>query len=71
MVTTIYSDNENELQVHHDEKNVTIEIRPKDWYENPSQCISIDLNCYDVYQLIEELEIYADACNDKIKDSKK
>jgi hypothetical protein len=55
------------MELYHNDENVMIEIRPKNWYENPSQCITINLEAFDVYQLIEELEIYANHCREKTK----
>lgn len=63
MVKTIYTDGEHEMEVYHDNEEITIEVRATDYMMNPVECVSVKLNSFDVYQLIEDLTLIADHCN--------
>jgi hypothetical protein len=70
MVRTLYTDNQNELEISHDDKKVTIEIRATNWLENPTECISVQLDSFDIYELIDDLTLLANHCNPKIQKNK-
>jgi hypothetical protein len=64
---TLFTDDNYELTTGWGKTGVTINIRNSDWRENPTEDLSITLNPFDIQVLIEELQLYAEACKEEIE----
>ena len=64
---TLFTDNSYELTTSWSKSGIQINIANVDWRENPTEALSITLNPFDIEVLIEELQLYADACKEEME----
>jgi hypothetical protein len=64
---TLFTDDSYELTTSWSKSGIQINISNVDWRENPTEALSITLNPFDIEVLIEELQLYADACKSEIE----
>jgi hypothetical protein len=64
---TLFTDESYELTTSWSKSGIQINIANVDWRENPTEALSITLNPFDIQVLIEELQLYAAACEETIE----
>ena len=68
---TLFTDDSYELTTSWSKSGIQINISNVDWRENPTEALSITLNPFDIEVLIEELQLYADACKSEMEKENK
>jgi len=64
---TLFTDDDYELTSTWNKRGVHINIRNSDWFNNPTENLTITLSPLDISVLIEELQMFADAAQEEME----